>query len=319
MPPVSQYIWMDGELVPYERATIHFLTPALHYGMAVFEGIRCYETPQGPAIFRLREHLERFIDSALIFGFRPLTYSPEQLRQAVHTTVRANGFRECYIRPLLFSADGSFDLNLDNTKPSLGIAVWKWGTYLGEEALERGVKMIVSSFTRLHPNAHMTKAKISGNYVNSVLAKTLAERAGFNEAIMLDPEGYVAECTGENIFLVRNNTIFTPPRAAILEGITRDTLITLARDLGFTVVEEAVSRDQLYLADEVFVSGTAAECVAVSDIDYRTIGNGRMGPVTRALQKAFFKTVRGEGPRSKEWLDYVPLEQPEQAGARVEL
>ncbi len=317
MPPASKYIWMDGKLVPFERATIHFMTPALHYGMAVFEGIRCYDTPQGPAVFRLREHLQRLIDSAQIFGMRQLCYTPEELREAVHETIRANDLRECYVRPVVYSADGSFDLNLDHTQPALGIAVWDWGTYLGQEALEKGVKMMVSSFTRLHPNAQMTKAKISGNYVNSVLAKTMAERAGFNEAIMLDPEGYVAECTGENIFLVRSQTIYTPPRAAILEGITRDALITLAGDLGYTVVEQRLSRDQLYIADEVFVSGTAAECVAVSEIDYRVIGAGRMGPVAHALQRAFFKTVHGEGARSKEWLDYVTLGQPAGTAERL--
>ena len=318
MAPVSKYIWMDGELVPYERATIHLLTPALHYGTAVFEGIRCYDTPQGPAVFRLREHMQRLLHSAHILGLPSLTYTLDELCEAVHETIRANELRECYIRPILFSADGAFDLNVDHTTPSLGIAVWSWGTYLGEEALENGVKMAISSFTRLHPNAQMTKAKIAGNYVNSAMAKTMAERGGFNEAIMLDPEGYVAECTGENIFLVRNGTIYTPQGAAILEGITRDSLISLAGDLGRTVVEKPISRDQLYVADEVFVSGTAAECVAVSEIDYRIIGNGRMGPVTRALQKAFFRTVRGDGARSKEWLDYVAVGQPARTGVQIE-
>jgi branched-chain amino acid aminotransferase len=308
MAPVSKYIWMDGELVPYEKATLHFMTPALHYGMGVFEGIRCYATSQGPAVFRGRDHLQRLLDSVKIFGFLDFGYSLDDLHQAMNQTILANEFSSCYIRPLVYSGNGSFDLNLDNTQPSIGIAVWEWGAYLGEEALEAGVRMMVSSFARLHPNVSMTKAKISGNYVNSVLAKTMAERAGFEEAIMLDPEGLVSECTGENLFLVRKGVIYTTPRATILEGITRDSIITIARDLGYTVHEEPISRDQLYIADEVFVSGTAAECTAVSEVDYRPVGTGRMGPVTRQIQTAFFETVRGEGPRSAEWLDYVPLE-----------
>jgi branched-chain amino acid aminotransferase len=309
MPPASKFVWMDGTLVPFEKATIHFLTPALHYGMAVFEGIRCYRSEAGPAVFRLREHLQRLLDSACIFGYRELPYSLEDLRQAVHGTILANALPECYVRPMVYSKDGAFDLNLDNTRPGVAIAVWEWGAYLGEEAIRRGVRMMVSSFTRLHPNAQMTKAKISGNYVNSVLAKTMAERAGFNEAIMLDPQGYVAECTGENLFLVRGGKIYTPPRAPVLEGLTRDALITLARDLGFPVIEEPISRDQLYIADEVFACGTAAECVAVSEIDYRVIGGGCMGPVTRALQQAFFEAVQGRGAHSSEWLDYLPIGQ----------
>jgi len=308
MAPLSKCVWMNGELVPYDKATVHMLTPALHYGLAVFEGIRCYETTRGPAVFRLRDHLQRLLDSVKILGIREFGYTLDELHQAVHHVILANGFRSCYIRPLVYMGSGSFDLNLDNMQPAVGIAVWEWGTYLGEEALEAGVRMMVSSFARLHPNVHMTKAKISGNYVNSVLAKTLAERAGFSEAIMLDPEGLVAECTGENLFLVRGGRICTPPRATILEGITRESIITLAGDLGYAVLEESISRDQLYVADEVFVCGTAAECVAVSEIDYRTIGQGRMGPVTRRLQREFFDTVRGDGRRSGEWLDYVPVE-----------
>ena len=307
MAPQSKYIWMDGELVPYEKATVHFMTPALHYGMAVFEGIRCYETRQGPAVFRLTDHLERLLDSVQILGIRDFTYTLDELHQAVDQTITANEFTSCYIRPLIYMGSGAFDLNLDHTQPAIGIAVWDWGTYLGEEALEAGVRMLVSSFARLHPNVSMTKAKISGNYVNSVLAKTLAERAGFTEAIMLDTDGMVAECTGENLFLVRDGRISTTPRGTILEGITRDSIITLAGDLGYSVSEEPISRDQLYIADEVFVCGTAAECVAVSEIDYRTIGQGRMGPVTRKLQRAFFETVRGEGRRSAEWLDFVTV------------
>jgi branched-chain amino acid aminotransferase len=237
-----------------------------------------------------------------------LPYDIDDLRAAVHATIRANQLGACYIRPVIFMDDPPTSLNLDDLHPKIGISAWEWGAYLGEEALERGSRMMVSSFTRHHINVSMTKAKISGNYANSVLAKTLAKRCGFDEAVMLDPQGYVAECSGENLFYVRDGVIYTPPTATILEGITRDAIIKLAEDLGYRVVEEPVSRDQLYTADEVFVCGTAAECVAVSEIDFIKIGEGRMGPVTRKIQKLFFDTVRGEGERSAEWLDYIPAE-----------
>ncbi len=301
----SKYIWMDGKLVEFEKATVHFLTPALHYGLGAFEGIRCYGTSRGPAVFRLPEHLERLIDSMHILGVREMPYTVEQLREAVHQTILANEFKQCYIRPLIYMANGPLGLNLDVSHPSVGIAVWEWGAYLGEEAIEKGVSMMISSFTRHHPNVTMTKAKITGNYPNSVMAKTLALRAGFDEAIMLDPTGLVAECSGENLFVVRNGKIYTSPRTTILEGITRDAVITLAGDLGYPVIEEPISRDQLYIADEIFLTGTAAECVAVREIDYRVIGSGKMGPVTRKIQKLFFETARGDGKRSDEWLDYV--------------
>src|SRR5512138_270830 len=225
----SKFIWMNGEMVPFEKATIHFLTPALHYGLGAFEGIRCYNTPKGPAVFRLTEHLERLLDSIRVLGVREFPYSVEQLRVAVHETVRANGFSECYIRPLVYMGNGSLGLNLDVLHPLFGIAAWEWGAYLGEAALEKGIRMMVSSFTRPHPNTTMTKAKICGNYPNSVMAKTLALRAGFDEAIMLDPQGYVAECTGENLFMIRNGKIFTPYTATVLEGITRDTIFAVAK------------------------------------------------------------------------------------------
>jgi branched-chain amino acid aminotransferase len=295
---------MDGELVSYDDATVHVLNPTMHYGTGIFEGIRCYKTSKGPAVFRLREHLQRLIDSVQIAGILDLPYTIEDLYQAVHRTIRANGFEECYIRPLVYML-GPLGLNIDDWKPSVSIAVWYWAPFLGKEAAEDGVRMMVSSFTRHHPNVMMTKAKISGNYVNSTLAKTVAVRAGFNEAIMLDAQGYVAECSGENLFMVRDGVIYTPPRDRILEGITRDAVITLARDLDIKVVEEQISRDQLYIADEVFVCGTATEVVPVREIDYRVIGINAEWPVTRSVQKAFFEVLRGEGARSYEWLDYV--------------
>ena len=301
----SKYIWMNGELVEFEKATIHFLTPALHYGVGVFEGIRCYATERGPAVFRLKEHAERLVNSAKVLGFRTLPYTAAELAEAIRLTVSANGFDECYIRPLIYLADGGWNLTVYTGKASVGIAVWEWKNYLGQEALENGIRANIASFTRHHPNVTMTKAKVTGNYANSVLAKTESVRLGFEEAIMLDPQGYVAECTGENLFLVRGGKIYTPATAPVLEGITRDALVTLARDLGYEVVEQPIARDQLYVADEVFVCGTAAECIALREIDFRVIGAGKMGPVTRAVQQAFHAAIRGKHPRSAEWLDYV--------------
>ncbi len=301
----SDYIWMNGDLVPFAEAQVHVLAPGLHYGLGVFEGIRCYDTPQGPAVFRLREHMERFEDSALAFGLLEMPYTVDEMVQAVKDTVRVNGFKSCYIRPLLYMEGGPLGLNLDAQKAGVSIAAWEWASLLGDEGVENGVRLMVSSFTRLHPNVNLTKAKVAGNYVNSVMAKTMATRLGFDEAVMMDPSGFVAECTGENLFLVRGGKIYTPHTATILEGITRDALITLAKDQGFEVIEAPISRDQIYIADEVFVCGTAAEVVPVTEVDFRKIGNGKIGPVTAVLQKTFNAVIRGEGPHAAEWLDLV--------------
>jgi len=229
----------------------------------------------------------------------------KSLVDATHETIAANKFSACYIRPLIY-LDGAMNMTLDSGSPRLMIAVWEWNSFLGKEATERGIRANISSFTRLHPNINMTKAKVSGNYVGSILAKTESQRAGFDEAIMLDPQGYVAECTGENIFVVRDGDIYTVPRASILEGITRDSLIKIAEDMGYRVIEEQISRDQLYIADEVFVCGTAAEVIALREIDFRKIGIGVMGPVTQGIQAEYRKLVTGTHARSEGWLSYVP-------------
>jgi len=305
----ARYIWIDDSLKPASEGVVPFLSAGMQFGFSVFEGIRCYSTDKGPAVFRMDEHVERLLDSAHIVGFRELPVTAEKVKTAINQTIAANEFSACYIRPMIY-LDGAMMMTIENGQPRFVVAVWEWKNFLGAEARERGIRANIASFTRLHPNIMMTKAKVSGNYVSSILAKTESKRAGFDEAIMLGPDGYVAECTGENLFLVRikdgNKIIYTTPRAGILEGITRDTLIMLARDLGYPVVEEPISRDQLYIADEVFVCGTAAEVVALREIDFRVINDGRAGPVTRALQQEFDKLVIGRHARSSQWLAPVP-------------
>ncbi len=301
----SKFIWSDGKLVEFEKATVHMLTAALHYGAAVFEGIRAYKTDKGPAVFRLQEHSERLLKSAQIFGFRDLPYTTDDVSKAIKETVKANGFDECYIRPLLYLTAGAWNLNIDAGKPGLMIAVWEWSNYLGEEALAKGIRANISSFTRHHPNVMMTKAKIAGNYVNSILAKTESVRLGFEEAIMLDPQGYIAECTGENLFIVKRGKIFTPSTAPVLEGITRHSIHTIAKDLGYSVSEIPISRDQLYNADEVFVCGTAAEVIGLSEIDFRKIGDGKSGKVTREIQTVYHDAIRGKLAKYEAWCDFV--------------
>lgn len=301
----SEVIWMDGKLVPFDQATVPFLNRTLHYGAGVFEGIRCYKTDRGPAVFRLKDHIERLYDSAHVLSMPKIPFQQEQVVEAVKQTIAANKYDECYIRPLIYYSSNEMGLNLDPGKVSIGIAVWEWGSYLGEEALAMGIRACVSNYTRHHINAVMTKAKVAGNYPNSMMAKTDALRAGFEEAILLDTNGYVAECTGENLFLVRSGRLITPPMAPVLEGITRDTITQLARHLSIEVIEQPISRDQLYISDEAFVCGTAAELVAIREIDFRTIGIGKMGPVTRSLQRAYQEAIHGKHPLSAGWLDYV--------------
>jgi branched-chain amino acid aminotransferase len=238
-----------------------------------------------------------------------MPFTVESVVQAVKDTVRANGFTDCYIRPLLYIKGGAWNLNVDAGKPALAIAVWQWSNYLGEEALAKGIRANISSYTRHHPNVSMTKAKIAGNYVNSFLAKTESERLGFQEAIMLDPQGNVGECTGENIFVVRRGKIFTPATSPVLEGITRHTVFTIAQDLGYDVQEQTISRDQLYIADEVFVCGTAAEVIGLSEIDFRTIGDGKSGKVTREIQNVYHDLIRGKVAKYENWCEYVDADQ----------
>jgi branched-chain amino acid aminotransferase len=301
----SDYIWMEGKFVPFHEAKLHFLTSSLHYGTALFEGIRSYSTSQGPAVFRLKDHLKRLMKSVQILGFKEFPYSFDEIYNATIELVKINNLEECYIRPLVYIKEGGWNLSVTNTKIDMGIAAWKWTNYLGKEALVNGVRANVASFPRHHPNIMMTKGKIAGNYVNSVLAKSESLRAGFDEAIMLDPSGYVSECTGENIFLVRDEIIYTPPRNSILEGLTRDTVITIGQDKGYKIIEEVITRDQLYTADEVFVTGTAAEVIALCEIDHRKIGNGKTGPICTELQKAYSETIHGKNSKYEFWLDYV--------------
>jgi branched-chain amino acid aminotransferase len=297
-------IWMDGSLVDWADAKVHVLTHSLHYGLAAFEGLRCYKGKSGSAIFKLHEHVDRLFDSAHI-GMMTIPYEKKQIAEAIVETVRSNKLEACYIRPLVYIGYGAMGVYPGDNPIKLAIAAWKWGSYLGDDALANGMRACVSSFTRHHVNVSMTRGKISGYYVNSILAKREAKGNGYDEAILLDPEGYVSEGTGENIFIVRKGRLKTTPLTSILEGITRNAVIELAREQGLVVLEERFTRDEMYIADEVFVTGTAAELTPVREIDKRAIGTGKPGPVTAALQKRFFSIVRGEDPSHDSWLTRV--------------
>ena len=297
-------IWMDGSLVDWADAKVHVLTHSLHYGLAAFEGLRCYKGKSGSAIFKLHEHVDRLFDSAHI-GMMTIPYEKKQIAEAIVETVRSNKLEACYIRPLVYIGYGAMGVYPGDNPIMLAIAAWKWGSYLGDDALANGMRACVSSFTRHHVNVSMTRGKISGYYVNSILAKREAKGNGYDEAILLDPEGYVSEGTGENIFIGRKGRLKTTPLTSILEGITRNAVIELAREQGIVVLEERFTRDEMYIADEVFVTGTAAELTPVREIDRRPIGTGKPGPVTAALQKRFFSIVRGEDPSHDSWLTRV--------------
>jgi len=304
MVVASEKIWMDGNLVNWDEASVHILTHTLHYGLTAFEGLRCYKGRNGSTIFRLTEHVDRLFESAHITLLK-IPYSKKDVTEAIRETVRANRLESCYIRPLLYVGYGEMGLYPGNNPVRLSIAAWPWGTYLGEEALTHGIRAKISSFARHHVNVSMTRAKVSGYYVNSILAKCEAKNAGYEEAILLDPDGYVAEGTGENVFIVRNGVLKTTPLTNILEGITRNSVLELARERKIPIIEERFTRDTLYVAEEVFLTGTAAEVTPVREIDDRTIGSGKRGPMTDTLQKAFFDVVQGQDPTHAQWLTPV--------------
>ncbi len=304
MLEASKKIWMDGKLVDWADASVHVLTHSLHYGLSAFEGIRCYQGKGGSAIFRLQEHVDRLFESAHITQLE-IPYDRKQVADAIVETVRVNKLEACYIRPIAYIGYGAMGLYPSENPIHLAIAAWRWGAYLGEEGLTKGIKVKVSSLTRHHVNVAMTRAKISGYYVNSILAKREVKQDGYDEALMLDTEGYVSEGTGENVFIVRKGKIKTTPLTSILEGITRNTVMELARERNIPVLEERFTRDALYVADEVFLTGTAAEITPVREIDGRRVGLGKPGPVTMDLQNAFFKIVKGEDSSHKAWLTKV--------------
>jgi branched-chain amino acid aminotransferase len=295
---------MDGEFVDWDKAQVHVLTHSLHYGLGVFEGIRCYETGKGPAIFRLKEHVERLFSSAHIFLLE-IPFSRQEIEQAIIDTIRVNGVKECYIRPLVYIGDGAMGLYPRGNPTRVSIAAWPWGTYLGEDGITKGIRIKVSSFIRSHVNSNMARGKVSGYYVNSQLARKEAISCGYDEALLLDTEGYVSEGSGENIFLVRNGKLKTTPLTSILEGITRDSIMEMAVNEGIQVSEERFTRDEIYIAEEAFFTGTAAEVTPIREVDGRIVGDGKPGPVTKRLQSIFFDTVKGKNRNYESWLTYI--------------
>jgi branched-chain amino acid aminotransferase len=298
------FIWFDGEMVPWRDAKVHVLTHSLHYGMGVFEGMRAYKTAEGTAIFRLQEHVDRLFGSAHVLQM-DMPFPREQVLQACRDAVTANNLEEAYVRPLGFYGSESMGVSAPNLKTHVMVAAWEWGAYLGEGALEQGVRLRTSSFARHHINVTMCRTKATGNYINSMLALREAQACGYDEALLLDVDGFVAEGSGENVFLVINGDIHTPALTSALAGITRDTLIAIANEAGYKIVERQISRDEVYLADEAFFTGTAAEVTPIRSLDDRVIGSGARGPVTEALQKRYFEVVRGEAEGYRDWLTYV--------------
>jgi len=301
----TERIWMDGALVPYDQANVHVLTHSLHYGLAVFEGMRCYKSDDGrSAIFRAREHIRRLIESAHIVEM-PIPYGSEELLKGCADVVRTNQLEECYLRPIAFYGEGEMGLAARGNKTRVAIAAWPWGAYLGSDSIEHGVRLKTSSFVRFHHNSMMPAAKVSGHYVNSILAGYEARRNGYDEALLLDTESFVAEGSGENVFVVRDNVVFTPPLTNALHGITRDAIMTVLKDLGIEVREQLFGRDLFYIGDEAFMTGTAAEVTPVVELDDRKIGSGKRGPITRRVQEVFAATLHGREPRYRDWLFYV--------------
>ena len=297
-------IWMDGEYVPWREAKVHVLTHTLHYGLGCFEGVRAYKTEHGTAIFRLEDHTDRLFDSAQILAIK-IPYDKETLNRIQREIVARNGLESAYVRPLVYYGSEGLGLHATSLSVHVAIATWEWGAYLGAENLERGIRVRTSSFSRHHINAAMGKAKANGQYINSILALSEALSDGYDEALLLDPQGYVAEGSGENFFMLRDNVIYTPALTSALPGITRDTVITLAKDLGYSVQERLITRDEVYIADECFFTGTAAEVTPIREVDGRSIGSGSRGPVTEALQSIYFDHVQGRKNSHPEWLTYV--------------
>ena len=297
-------LWLDGRYIPWRTANTHVLTHSLHYGMAVFEGVRAYRTAEGTAVFRLREHTERLLRSAHILQI-PVPFTLETLMDAQCQVVSQNHLEEGYIRPLVYLGSEKMGVSPRGAQTHVAIAAWPWGAYLGEEALQQGIRVKVSSYTRHHPNITLCKAKASGNYMNSILANNEATADGYDEALLLDVEGFVAEGSGENLFMVKRGVLHTPDLSSALEGITRDSIIQLAQEMGITVLERRISRDELYTADEVFFTGTAAEVTPIREIDRRVIGRGARGPLTEKLQSAYFDCVKGRAPAHRDWLTFL--------------
>ncbi len=301
----TKLIWVNGKLVPWKDAKVHVLTHTLHYGMGVFEGIRCYHTNGGPAVFRLKDHMLRLENSARLVGMK-LPYSKDKLVQATKKTIKANRIDECYIRPIAFYGYGVMGLNPEGAKVDVAIAVWPWGTYLGEEGLKHGIRAKISKWRRIHPSIMPPQAKVVANYANSILAKVDALESGYDEAILLNLDGMVAEGPGENVFMVKGDKLVTPPiSSGALSGITRDSIIKMAHDEGVSFEERNVSPKELYSADEAFFTGTAAEVTPIREIDGKRIGSGKRGPITERLQSMFFDVVRGKEPKYRSWLDHV--------------
>jgi branched-chain amino acid aminotransferase len=298
------FIWFDGKMVPWRDANIHVLTHSLHYGMGVFEGIRAYKTESGPAIFRLNEHVKRLFNGTKIFQMA-IPYNEEQITQAIIDVVKDNKLAACYIRPIVFIGSEKLGVSPTGNTIHTSIAAWEWGAYLGEDGLNKGIRVKTSSFTRHFVNSSLVRAKASGYYINSILAHQEVAANGYDEALLLDTEGYVSEGSGENFFMVRNGIVYTPDLASCLDGITRDSIIEIAQDLGFKVKEKRLTRDEVYTADEAFFTGTAAEVTPIRELDDRMIGNGLKGPITKQIQDVFFSTVYGKNERYKSWLTAV--------------
>jgi len=297
-------IWFDGKMVPWREANVHVLTHTLHYGMGVFEGVRAYETDKGPAIFRLKEHTNRLFDSAKIMNME-IPFSKEEITQAQLASVRDNNLDSAYLRPMCFYGSEGMGLRADNLKTHTIVAAWEWGSYLGEDNMTNGIRIKTSSFTRHHVNISMCKAKANGHYINSMLALQEALTDGYDEALLLDVEGFVAEGSGENIFIISDGVIYTPDLTSALNGITRNTIMRLANDLGYEVIEKRITRDEVYIADEAFFSGTAAEVTPIRELDNRPIGTGTRGPITEKLQSLYFDIVQGKVDKYKDWLTFV--------------